>query len=457
MFNNTISNYIVSSKIQFEGLSLDRTEIIEILNEWNYWNKELPPTQERSFYDNKISNLLKYNEILVIKGIRRSGKSILMLNSIKNLLLNGVDIKNILFVNLEDPRFINNLSVELLQEIKDIYLEYLDPDEKPYIFLDEIQNIPNWEKWVNKEYELKLSNITISGSNSSMLSSEIASSLSGRYLQVDVYPLSFKEYLQFNNIQLKNKLDFIDKKIELNRKFEAYLKYGGFPKVLDYEITDKRDLLITYKDSILLKDIVARYNLKEFKTLEEIAAFLLANSGISQSITKLKNKFHISFNMANAYLEYLIKAYMLFEIPKFDYSLKKQNSNDKKYYSVDLGLSNIMRVPNLQTRGDDLETVVFLELLRRGYKVYYYKTSNGLECDFIIEKENEIVQLIQVTSSIKDEKTKKRELRVFSKVIEELKLKNIKILLIYEDGTLNEIYDNLTIEIINIKEWLIDM
>ena len=436
---------------------MDKSEIIEILNEWNYWNKEVPHTQERSFYDDKISTLLEYNEVLVIKGLRRSGKSTLMLNSIKTLLKDDVNIKNILFVNLEDPRFINNLSTELLQEIKNVYLEYLNPEEKPYIFLDEIQNIPEWEKWVNKEYELKLSNITISGSNSSMLSSEIASSLSGRYLQIDVYPLSFKEYLQFKTIYIETKLDYIDKGIELNREFEAYLKYGGFPKVLEYELTDKRDLLITYKDSILLKDIVARYNLKEFKILEEIAAFLLANSGISQSINKLKNNFHISYDMANAYVEYLIKAYMLFEVPKFDYSLKKQNANDKKYYSVDLGLSNIMRVPNLQTRGDDLETVVFLELLRRGYKVYYYKTSNGLECDFIIEKENIITQLIQVTASLKDEKTKKRELRVFSKTIEDLQLKNIELVVIHEDNTSYIKYDDLDIKTINIKEWLINV
>lgn len=434
---------------------MDKSEIIEILNEWNYWNKELSQTQARTTYDSRISTLLNYNEILVIKGIRRSGKSTLMLNSIKNLLANGVDIKNILFVNLEDPRFINNLSPKLLQEIKDVYLEYLDPNEKPYLFLDEIQNISHWEKWVNKEYELKRSHITISGSNSSMFSSEIASSLSGRYLQIDVYPLSFGEYLQFKAIEVKNRLDFVEKKIELNREFEAYLKYGAFPKILEYDATDKKDLLITYKDSILLKDIVARYNLKEFKTLEEIAAFLLAHSGISQSINKLKNNFHISYDMAHAYLEYLIKAYMIFEVPKFDYSLKKQNANDKKYYSVDLGLSNIMRVANLQTRGDDLETIVFLELLRRGYKVYYYKTSNGLECDFIVEEENTIIQLIQVTSSLKDEKTKKRELRAFSKTIEDLQLKNIELLVIHEDNTLNMTYDDLNIKTVNIIEWLV--
>ncbi|MEA1956303.1 MAG: AAA family ATPase [Campylobacterota bacterium] len=201
----------------------------------------------------------------------------------KTLVKSKIDIKNILFVNLEDPRFINHLSLDLLQTIKDTYLEYLDPSVKPYIFLDEIQNIPNWEKWVNKEYELKLSHLIISGSNSSMLSSEIASSLSGRYLSVDVYPLSFKEYLNFKKINISNKLDFVNKKIELNREFENYLKEGGFPRVVDYDINQKRELLTTYKDSILLKDVVARYKLKEFSILEKISAFLLSNSGISQN------------------------------------------------------------------------------------------------------------------------------------------------------------------------------
>ena len=436
---------------------MDKTEVIEILNDWNYWNKPLPGTKKRPLYDEVISSFMKYDEVVVIKGIRRSGKSTLMINQIKNLLENGVEINEILYVNFEDPRLINHLTLDLFQTIKDVYLEYLNPKGKPYIFLDEIQNIPSWEKWVNKEYELKLSNITISGSNSSMLSSEIASSLSGRYLSVDVYPLSFAEYLSFKEIALNSGLELVNKKIELNREFESYLKEGGFPKLIEYDAGQKTNLLTTYKDSILLKDIVARYKLKEFTKLEEISAFLLSNSGISQSTNKLKNNFKISYDTASSYIEYLIKAYMLFEINKFDYSLKKQHANDKKYYSVDLGLSNIFRVPNLQTRGDDLETIVHLELMRRGYKIYYYKTSNNWECDFIVEKNNAIVELIQVTTSLKDEVTKKRELRPFSKVIQELNLKDVKCTVICEDNEINETYDDIEINIINIKKWLLNL
>jgi predicted AAA+ superfamily ATPase len=434
---------------------LNKTDILNILNDWNYWNRELPSTKQRDFYDNKISSFLKYDEILVLKGIRRSGKSTLMINQIKKLLKSGVSKQEILFVNLEDPRFINHLNVELLEQIKEVYIEYIEPKAKPYIFLDEVQNVPNWEKWVNKEYELKLSKLIVSGSNSSMLSSEIASSLSGRYLSIEVYTLSFSEYLNFKTINIKNRLDLVTKRTEINREFEKFLSDGGFPKLVEYNQSNKKELLISYKDSILLKDIVARYKLKEFKTLEEITAFILSNSSLSISINKLKNNFKISYDMANAYIEYLIKAYMIFEVNKFDYSLKKQNANDKKYYSIDLGLSNILRVPNLQTRGSDLESIVFLELKRREYTVFYYKTSNNLECDFVVQKDNKIVLLIQVTSSLKDEKTKKRELQSFAKTISELQLKDVKSLVICEDSSDTQIYDGVNIEILNIKEWLI--
>ena len=434
---------------------MDKTKILEILNDWNYWIRNLPNSKKRPFYDDKLKSFLNHDEVSVIKGVRRSGKSTLMLNQIKKLLEDGISSHAILIVNLEDPRFINHLDVALLEKIKEVYLEYINPQTTPYIFLDEIQNIPNWEKWVNKEYELKSSKIMVTGSNSSMLSSEIASTLSGRYLSLEVYPLSFKEYLHFLDIKVINLLDFIHQKIEIYRAFEQYIKYGGFPKLISYHESEKKELLLTYKDTILLKDIVARYRLKNFKILEDITAFLLSNSGIIQSISRLKNSFKISHDMASSYVEYLQNAYMLFEVKKFDYSLKKQNVNEKKYYSADLGLSNLYRVPNLQTRGSDLETVVFLELKRRGYTIYYYKTSNDLECDFIVEKENTIVKLIQVSKSLQNEKTKKRELNALFKTAKELKLKeDMQLIVLTEDETSVIEENDFSIEIINILEWL---
>ena len=434
---------------------MEKLEILEVLNDWNYWNKKLPSTISRTFYDEKISSYLQNSEIIILKGIRRCGKSTLLLNQIKQLLKNGVDKKEILFVNLEDPRFTNHLNVELLQQIKDVFMEYLSPTGKPYIFLDEIQNIPFWEKWVNKEYELKLSHLTITGSNSSMLSSEIASTLSGRYLSIEVFPLSFSEFLSFKSLHVNTKLDVVDKKIELNRAFEEYRRFGAFPKVLEYKEEEKKELLTTYKDSILFKDIVTRYQLKSVATLEEISAFLLANSGIIQSTSKIKNNFKISFDMARNYVEYLKNAYMIYEIKKFDYSLKKQNLNDRKYYSADLGLSNLYRVANLKNRGSDLETIVAIELLRRGYEIYYYKTASNHELDFVVSKDTKIIQLIQVSSSLNDEKTKKRELEVFEKIIHELALGDVQCTVITEDKSETIKKDNMDIDVANVVEWLV--
>lgn len=431
---------------------MDKLEVIEILNEWNYWDRELPPTVKRERYDNKIANFMKKDEVLVIKGVRRCGKSTLMLNQIRRLHKEGVPKNEILFVNLEDPRFINHLSLELFELIKESYLEYMNPKEKPYIFLDEVQNIENWEKWVNKEVELKKSYITITGSNSSLLSSEIASVLTGRYISVNIYPLSFSEFLEFKKINVISKFDLVSKKIELNRALNEYLKDGGFPRLVEYPDDDKKELLGAYKNSILLKDIVARFRLKNFSVLNDITAFLLANSGIIQSITKLKNNFSISNDMARDYVDYLKKAYLVFEINKFDYSLKKQRVNEKKYYSIDFGLSNLMRVPNREFRGADLESMVFLELLRRGYHVFYYKTSDNLEIDFVVEKNNRIVQLIQVTKSIEDEKTRKRELRSFQKTKNELHLDDVNCIVISEDRT-KSLEEGIVL--INVKEWLL--
>ena len=432
---------------------MDKIKILEILDDWNYWTKKPPATVNRETYDDKIARYMNKDEVVVIKGVRRCGKSTLMINQIKRLLKNGVSVNNILFVNLEDPRFINHLSLELLEEIKELYLEVLNPDSKPYIFLDEVQNVPFWEKWVNKEYELKLSFITLSGSNSSLLSSEISSALSGRYISVMVYPLSFKEYLSFKEIQIISQLDLVSKKTEINRAFSAYINDGGFPKILEYESLEKRELLISYKDSILLKDIVARFKLKNFTVLEDIAAFVLANSPLIQSTNKLKNNFSISYDMARDYLDYLQKAYMIFAIKKFDYSLKKQNVNDKKYFTIDVGLSHIFRVANREFYGADLENIVFLELLRRGFKLYYYKTDNNLEIDFIVEKDRKIIELIQVSKSLKEDRTLKRELLPFERTCQELQLDDVHRLVITED--ISRVVGD--VNVINIKEWLLTL
>jgi predicted AAA+ superfamily ATPase len=436
-----------------ESPMLTKNQIFEILLDWNYWDKEFPKTIPRKSYEKQIERLSQSDEVVVVKGVRRCGKSTLLVNEMKRLVGNGVPKEQLLFVNFEDARFIGHLGVELLGLIADTYFEFVNPQGKPYLFLDEVQNIEHWEKWVNTEYERKKSRIYVTGSNSSMLSSEIGTALSGRYMSVVVYPLSFKEFLLFKGVEIKNKMELVGQKNLLNRNFRAFMDEGGFPKVIDYA-HDKllqKELIEGYFDSILLKDIVARFKLKNFKTLEDLSAFIVSNTATYHTINKLKNAFSISYDMARDYMEYLEKAYMILSISKFDYSLKKQQSNAHKYYSIDLGLSNLLRAPNIKTKGHDLETVVLLELLRRGYKVYYYKTTGDLECDFVVEKDRKIVELIQVTVSLSDEQTQKRELASFEKVKDELNLKDVKMTVLCEDSS--RLLDG-GVEVVNVLEWL---
>lgn len=433
---------------------LTKTQLFEILLDWNYWNREFPATIPRKCYENQIEQLSQTDEVVVVKGVRRCGKSTLLLNEMKRLVASGVAKERLLFVNFEDVRLIGHLGIELLGLIRDTYMEFVNPQGKPYIFLDEVQNLEQWEKWVNTEYELKKSHLYVTGSNSSMLSSEIGTALSGRYVSVDVYPLSFKEFLLFKGGAIHNKMELISQKHRLNREFATFMNEGGFPKSIEYAPNRvmQKQLIEEYFNSILLKDIVARFKLKNFKILEDLSAFLLSNTATYHTINKLKNSFDISYDMARDYMEYLEKAYMVLAINKFDYSLKKQHANARKYFTIDLGLSNLLRVPNLQTKGHDLESVVLLELLRRGYKVYYYKTKGDLECDFVVEKDRQIVELIQVTVSLKEEKTRKRELASFEKVLEELNLRNVKLTVLCEDSS--ERLD-AGIEVVNIIEWLL--
>ena len=433
--------------------------IYETLDDWNYWEKELPGTFDRIGYTNDISSKASTEEMIFIKGVRRSGKSTLLVNHIKNLLKSGIDKNRILFVNFEDPRFSGHLTLEFLEEIKKSYLYYRNPTDTPYLFLDEIQNVNNFEKWMLKEYELKISHLFATGSNSKLLSREIGSSLSGRYLDVEVYPLSFSEFLEFKNIKIKGEADFIHHKVAVSRYFEEYMKFGGFPKVvLTVDKEQKSNELKSYFDSILLRDIVARYNLDNFKALEQLSVILLSSISNLVSVNSLKSTLSSSYDLINAYIEYLENAFMLFRMPKFDWSLKKQQANPKKVYSIDTGLSNRVSFQVGRKVGDLLENIVFLELKRMKKNIYYYKTKSGFEVDFLAKENENVTELIQVAASISNKKTRQREIRALISANKELEhiSPHIKLKLLTLDDSETIVVDGKKIEILNLLKWLVN-
>ncbi|KIM06207.1 MAG: hypothetical protein KU38_13400 [Sulfurovum sp. FS08-3] len=436
---------------------MEREEILQVLDEWNCWSKPFGSSFSRKGYEDEVVHKASAGEVLFVKGVRRSGKSTLLLNHIKTLLANGVSKEEILFVNLEDPRFASNLSLGLLEDIKKTYHYYINPDKKPYIFLDEIQNIDNFEKWLLKEYELQTSYLFATGSNSKLLSREIGSALSGRYLDILVYPLSFKEFLAFKNLSIETPYELISQYPTIEKLFEEYIEYGGFPKVV---LTDdaqlKRAELKNYFDSILLRDIVARYKLDNFQALEQLAIYLLSSISNQISITKIKNHLGVSFDLASRYFEYLQNTFVIDALPLFDWSYKKQISNPKKIYSIDTGLSKRVSFEVGKKLGDMVENIVFLELKREYGALYYFKTAQNYEIDFLVKTREQITHLIQVSYTLKDEKRYTRELRALIKAKKELQTTNeISLMIITMDKSKEVGFEDTNIKVVNIFEWLL--
>ncbi len=432
---------------------MNKDKIFEILNDWNYWHRELPRTYVREYYEQEIARKAKAGEVIVIKGVRRSGKSTLLINEIKRLIAQGVEAKNILFVNFEDQRFRMFDEQTLLEEIKKVYIEYVQPVGDIVIMLDEVQNIHGWEQWVRKEYELSSNSIYVTGSNSHLLSQEFGTALGGRYLDIEVYPLSFREYLTFHGLHIDSRSELLHHQMTMQQHFNRYVEEGGFPKTVlldDSELT--KETLKNYYDSILLKDIVARYKLKNYQLLNELSLFLLSNNATINAYNKLKNNFSTSFDTIRDYMEYLQNAYMILTVPKFDYSLKKQIANPKKIYAIDTGFSNSVSFSISQKLGANLENIVFLELKRKAREIYYYKTDNGLEVDFLL-RSNDSIELIQVSATLENQETRKRELRVFAEAKKELR-EAVTCKVITMDKSQTVEYDGCEIEIVNILDFL---
>ena len=440
-----------------EEVMLNKEEIFEVLNDWNFWNRSLPVTISRIDYEKEIARKAKSEEILILKGVRRSGKSTLLINEIKRLTAKEYQPRDILYVNFEDPRFMGNLSLELLERIKDVFLEFVGPTKKPVIMLDEVQNIQSWEKWAFKEYSLKNAGLYITGSSSALLSREIGTALTGRYLDIEVFPLNFKEFLHFNQITIKNLSERIRHRNKLNQLFNQYMEQGGFPKLFELKEDElQRDLLKSYFDSILLRDIVARHNLGNYRALEEMATFLLANIASINSTNKLKKIFSISFDSARDYISYLEDAFLIFQLHRFSWSVKKQIANPRKFYSIDTGLSNRVSFQIGARKAQNLENIIFLELLRRQWDIYYYKTKNDREVDFVIKKGSKITELIQVSYSIENEQTRKRELAALKTAHNELAGETqIKCTLLTMDKREEVNLDGLKIDVRNIIDWLL--
>ena len=403
---------------------MNNQQIIRVID---FWQKTI---EKDELKDRSLVKTIDYKskEIIDLIRPRRSGKS-----SILKLIIKHLNLKNnYLFINFEDPFFIENNKPHIIEEFISVFKEYFTPELK-YLFLDEIQEIEQWESVVRKLRDSGEFKIFITGSSSSLLSGEISTLLTGRHLSYKVFPLSFSEFLIFKNINIKDRKDIVLNQRIIAKYFYKYMDIGSFPEIV---LTENSELVKNYFYDILQKDIVMRYNIREKEILERIAVYSLSNSSKITSLESLKKTFGISFVLASSYIDYLKNSFLIFELSQFSYSLKKQQKALKKIYSIDSGLANAVSFRFSKDSGRILENIVFLHLEMTGKEIYYYKTKNNLEVDFIVKKETGGKELIQVSWSLDDKKTREREIKSLLTAMNELSISKGLILTDDEEETI---------------------
>ncbi len=394
--------------------------------------------------DNYLEILKDFKDkqiIKVITGIRRCGKSTLMKLFQEYLKENGVKEKQIISINFENPDF------EDLMDRKKLYTylkEKLVEGKMTYIFLDEIQNVPNFEKTVDGLFINQNVDIYMTGSNAYMLSSELATLLSGRYIEIKMLPLSFKEYLTT-----------FEDKTDLSRKFREYLKFSSFPQAIEFYKVNPENINLYLEgifNTVVYKDVMARKGITDQAVLESVIKYLFDNIGNSCSIKKItdtltSNARQTSYNTVANYVESLVDSYILYKANRYDIKGKEHLKTQEKYYAVDIGLRYYLLGKKAgQDMGHILENVVYLELLRRGYKVYIGKVEE-LEVDFVAQN-GEGIEYYQVAFTVRDEKTLKRELTPLKKIND-----NYPKYIISLDDDLDADYEG--IRKINAIDWLL--
>ena len=358
----------------------------------------------REDYLKKIRPFYKSDLIKVISGIRRCGKSCLLLSSVDELRGNGVPDKDIIFLNLDKRGFKSIKTAEQLEATIDAMVK--DGDYK-YLFIDEVQNVKEFESVINGYREDGNFSVFITGSNSYLLSGELVTKLTGRYIEIEMFTLSFSEYLAMKR--------FLGKEIgRLEREFSVYLQNGGFPKALEFDDEQSRRLYLqSVINQIFKKDVAKRHKVKHRSVFERVQKYVINNFGAITSLTRLENYFRTQEKVSirretlRRYLDLLIDAKLLYRCSRFDMKSKKSVSGEEKYYLADTGIYFALNVDGRINYGPVLENVLFTYLRSRGYEMSVGRIGK-LECDFIV-RHLQSYAYIQVAMTIADKATEDRE------------------------------------------------
>lgn len=424
--------------------------LIKALIPWNFWEKELDIGIERKEYLKEILKYLKTKKVITIIGIRRAGKSFIAKQIVNEFVK---EKKNSLIVNFEEARFEGELDKRFLINIYDAYLSILKPTNKPLLILDEIQEVKDWEKFVRSINEKDEAFLVITGSSAKIIGEELADLLTGRTLTVEVFTLSFNEFLMFKSLKLADKFELIKKEEEIKGLFKEYASFGGFPEVVlqqDKEL--KLKILRSYHQDILSKDIVKRFNVRRIDKLERIAFYYLTNFSSSITFNRIGKFLKLSEKSVEIYSKYIESSKLLFFIKRFSSSIKEQENSPRKVYLTDVGFHNLSNVLFSDKISKIYENIVAINIIKNYDNVFYWKDYMGREVDFLI-KENSKIKLIQVCYDLESQEAKERELKSLLKAMEIFRLKDALIVTDDYEGT--EKIKGKKINYIPLWKWLL--
>ena len=387
--------------------------------------------------------LLSSKLIKIVSGIRRCGKSVLIYRLLKD--------KNFAYMNFDDERILDINTDQILSSFYEIY-----GDKFNFIFLDEVQNLDRWELFINRLHRAGF-NVFITGSNSKLLSKELATHLTGRHITMELFPLSFREYLKARGV---------DEDIEttkgvgiLKNELKKYLENGGFPEIVIEKENPGVYLRELYR-KIVERDIISRHDISYKKTFREIAISLISSPSKHISYNKLKNHFHLgSEHTVKNYISYLEEAYIIFLMNRFSYKPVEIEKSEKKVYAIDTGLINNLSIKFSENYGSIYENAVAIELLRlksfnKDLEFYYWKNTLHEEVDFVVKEGLKVKQLIQVCYDIKNNDTKEREVKALLKASAEIKCNDL--LIITGDYKNEEKIKDKKIIYVPLFEWLLE-
>lgn len=409
-----------------------------LLEQFNtFWQKEtgIPRAQFAA-----VKRAMSVPHAVIISGLRRVGKSTLLAQVAHQL---GED--QFYYLNFEDDRFLG-FQADDANDLFALLVELFDT--RKIFIVDEIQNIPGWEHFVRRFMEMGYK-FYISGSNAALLSRELGTRLTGRYVPIELFPFSFAEFLRFTE-QTSPDLQRMTtvESAQLNRSLTTYLQVGGIPDALKYP---ELPLLRTLYDDVLYRDIATRYQIEAVSALKELGFYLMSNSTSMVSFNKLKERFGLgSVNTIKSYIDYMENSWLLFVLYRYDFSVKRQQIAPKKVYAIDTGLASTVGFSFSPNSGKQLENLIFLTLRRQTQELYYYATPAGYEVDFYLPATR---QLIQVAQHLENPMTRDREIRAIEDAIHALPVERALIIAEKSEDPLT--IQGIPVEIHNAATWLL--